>query len=112
MRQRLSSSARSRAAPAGVMYLEPFKFIGLRCVRRVSPNAEIPEIQGFCGVVHSFHRRPSLLCQGMGVKYYTHFVMSEQPQRASEFTGVVELNREPKRTNNLREVAAILARSL
>ncbi len=48
----------------------------------------------------------------MGVKYYTHFVMSEQPQSASEFTGVVELNRAPRRSNNLREVAAILARSL
>ncbi len=48
----------------------------------------------------------------MSAKYYTHFVMSSQPRNASEFTGVVELNRSLLRSPNLREVASILARSL
>ena len=47
----------------------------------------------------------------MSVKYYTHFVMSRQPN-ANEFTGVVELTRPPRRGYTLREVAAILAKSL
>lgn len=48
----------------------------------------------------------------MGVKYYTHFLMNEQPANVSEFTGVVELNRVPQATNDLEDVAAILARGL
>jgi hypothetical protein len=48
----------------------------------------------------------------MSARYYTHFVMTSQPQTASEFTGVVELSCTPRRTHNLREVTAILARSL
>ncbi len=48
----------------------------------------------------------------MGVKYYTHFLMNEQPANVSEFTGVVELNQVPRATNDLEDVAAILARGL
>jgi hypothetical protein len=49
----------------------------------------------------------------MGVKYYTHFLMSEAPQASpSEFSGVVELNRVPLAPGDLQEVATILARSL
>jgi hypothetical protein len=48
----------------------------------------------------------------MGIKYYTHFVMKEQPATASEFTGVVELNHSPRRQNDMRDVATILARKL
>jgi hypothetical protein len=48
----------------------------------------------------------------MGVKYYTHFLMNEQPSNVSEFTGVVELNRVPKSANDLEDVAAILAKGL
>lgn len=48
----------------------------------------------------------------MGVKYYTHFLMHEQPERLSEFSGVVELNRPPQAANDLKDIAAILARSL
>jgi hypothetical protein len=48
----------------------------------------------------------------MGVKYYTHFVMNEQPERMNEFTGVVELNRTPRAAHDLKDIAAILARSL
>jgi hypothetical protein len=49
----------------------------------------------------------------MGVKYYTHFLMSEAQQPApSEFSGVVELNRVPQGPGDLQEIATILARSL
>jgi hypothetical protein len=49
----------------------------------------------------------------MGVKYYTHFLMSEAQQAApSEFSGVVELNRVPHAPGDMHEVATILARSL
>jgi hypothetical protein len=49
----------------------------------------------------------------MGVKYYTHFLMSEEPQASpSEFSGVVELNRVPHAPSDLQEIAVILARSL
>ena len=46
----------------------------------------------------------------MGIKYYTHFVMDEKLPRLSEFTGVVELSRAPRR-NDMKAVAAILARN-
>ena len=48
----------------------------------------------------------------MSIKFYTRFVMSGQPQKASEYTGVVELTRPPRRGYKLRDVASILARSL
>jgi hypothetical protein len=48
----------------------------------------------------------------MGVKFYTHFLMNEQLANVSEFTGVVELNRVPRSSTDLEELAAILARSL
>ena len=49
----------------------------------------------------------------MAVKYYTHFLMSEEPQASpSEFSGVVELNRVPHAPSDLQEIAVILARSL
>jgi hypothetical protein len=48
----------------------------------------------------------------MSVKFYTHFLMSEKPQNVSEFTGVVELNQVPRRSNDLRDIASLLARSL
>ena len=48
----------------------------------------------------------------MGVKYYTHFVMNDQPERMNEFTGVVELNRTPRAAHDFKDIAAILARSL
>jgi len=48
----------------------------------------------------------------MGVKFYTHFLMNEQLANVSEFTGVVELNRVPRSSSDLEELAAILARSL
>ncbi|HEY4645718.1 MAG TPA: hypothetical protein VIH25_05505 [Steroidobacteraceae bacterium] len=48
----------------------------------------------------------------MGVKYYTHFLMHEQPERLSEFSGVVELNRSPRAANDMKDIASILARSL
>jgi len=49
----------------------------------------------------------------MGVKYYTHFLMSEEQQPSpSEFSGVVELNRVPIAPGDMQEVATILARSL
>jgi hypothetical protein len=44
----------------------------------------------------------------MGVKYYTHFVMNDQPERMNEFTGVVELNRTPRAAHDLKDIAAIL----
>lgn len=72
----------------------------------------ISVLAGFCAAGHGFHWGTLLICLSMGVKYYTHFVMSEQPSVASEFTGVVELNRVPCRQNDLRDIAAILARSL
>lgn len=48
----------------------------------------------------------------MGVKYYTHFLMDDQPADVSEFTGVVELSRVPHAANDMADIAAILARSL
>jgi len=48
----------------------------------------------------------------MGVKFYTHFLMNGQLANVSEFTGVVELNRVPRSSSDLEELAAILARSL
>ena len=49
----------------------------------------------------------------MGVKYYTHFLMSEGQQPApSEFSGVVELNRVQQAQSDMHEIATILARSL
>jgi len=49
----------------------------------------------------------------MGVKYYTHFLMSETQQASpSEFSGVVELNRVPHAPADMHEIATILARSL
>jgi hypothetical protein len=49
----------------------------------------------------------------MGVKYYTHFLMSEaQEASPGEFSGVVELNRVPHAPNDMQEIATILARSL
>jgi len=44
----------------------------------------------------------------MGVKYYTHFLMSEAPQASpSEFSGVVELNRVPHAPSDLQEIAIL-----
>jgi hypothetical protein len=48
----------------------------------------------------------------MGVKYYTHFLMNDRPAEASEFTGVVELNKTPRSMHDLDDIAAILAKSL
>ena len=47
----------------------------------------------------------------MGIKYYTHFVTNEKALKLSEFTGVVELSRVPRRANDLKAIASILARS-
>jgi hypothetical protein len=49
----------------------------------------------------------------MGVKYYTHFLTSAEPQLSpSEYSGVVELNKVPQAPGDMHEVATILARSL
>jgi hypothetical protein len=50
----------------------------------------------------------------MGVKYYTHFVLTGDPDEASdqEFSGVVELNRPTEPSCETKEIEALLARKL
>jgi hypothetical protein len=47
----------------------------------------------------------------MGVKYYTHFVLTGEAAEgaAQEFSGVVELSRPPDQTCGTQEIEALLA---
>jgi len=45
----------------------------------------------------------------MGVKYYTHFLTSEEPQLSpSEYSGVVELNKVPQAPGSLDQALSAL----
>lgn len=49
----------------------------------------------------------------MSVKYYTHFVLTNQSQedQGQEFSGVVEVNQSTERRFDTREIEALLARN-
>ena len=48
----------------------------------------------------------------MGVKYYTHFVLTDQTdEEGQEFSGVVEVNQSTERRFDTREIEALLARN-
>jgi hypothetical protein len=49
----------------------------------------------------------------MGVKYYTHFVLTGQAQedQGQEFSGVVEVNQTTESRFDTREIEALLARN-
>ena len=49
----------------------------------------------------------------MGVKYYTHFVLTGETVAGSdqEFSGVVEVNQPTEQTFETREIEALLARN-
>ena len=49
----------------------------------------------------------------MGVKYYTHFVLTGEAEEGSdqEFSGVVEVNQATERRFETQEIEALLARN-
>src|SRR5512147_390399 len=62
------------------------------------------------------HRRPVRGClesQTMGVKYYTHFVLTGEAAEGKdqEFSGVVEVNQPTEHRYETKEIEALLARN-
>lgn len=49
----------------------------------------------------------------MGVKYYTHFVLTghTEEERGQEYSGVVEVNQSTESRFDAREIEALLARN-
>lgn len=68
--------------------------------------------QGFVRPITVPKGRLPLDSRAMGAKFYTHFLMNEQPANVSEFTGVVELNKVPRVADDLEAVAKILAKGM
>jgi hypothetical protein len=66
-----------------------------------------------CATNHRPPSSPSLHCRPMGVKYYTHFVLTGEAAAGSdqEFSGVVEVNQATDQRYETREIEALLARN-
>ncbi len=49
----------------------------------------------------------------MGIKYYTHFVLTDEAERGSgqEFSGVVEVNQTTESRFEAQEIEALLAKN-
>ena len=58
-------------------------------------------------------RRSNYPLQGMGVKYYTHFVLTGEAAEGSdqEFSGVVEVNQPTEQRFETKDIEALLART-
>lgn len=58
-------------------------------------------------------RGPSLDSAAMGVKYYTHFVLTGEASLGSdqEFSGVVEVNQATEQRYETKDIEALLARN-
>ena len=66
-----------------------------------------------CGGNHRPLAGPSLHSCSMGVKYYTHFVLTGEAAAGSdqEFSGVVEVNQATDQRYETKEIEALLARN-
>ena len=78
----------------------------IRCVYARSPPAK-------CGGNHRPPTGQSLDFRSMGVKYYTHFVLTGEATAGSdqEFSGVVEVNQATDQRYETKEIEALLARN-
>jgi hypothetical protein len=56
---------------------------------------------------------PPLIFGAMGVKYYTHFVLTGEAAEGSdqEFSGVVEVNQPTEQRYETKDIEALLARN-
>ena len=66
-----------------------------------------------CATNHRPLTGPSVDSRAMGVKYYTHFVLTGEAAAGSdqEFSGVVEVNQATDQRYETREIEALLARN-
>ena len=66
-----------------------------------------------CGGNHRPYAGHSLDSRSMGVKYYTHFVLTGEAAAGSdqEFSGVVEVNQATDQRYETKEIEALLARN-
>lgn len=65
------------------------------------------------GANHSPSHVAPLKLRPMGIKYYTHFVLTGDAgeDRGQEFSGIVEVNQSTERRFDTREIEALLARN-
>jgi hypothetical protein len=66
-----------------------------------------------CGGIHRPSKCRTLDSRSMGVKYYTHFVLTGEAAAGSdqEFSGVVEVNQATDQRYETKEIEALLARN-
>ena len=66
-----------------------------------------------CGANHRRLQNPYLKFPTMGVKYYTHFVLTGEAVEGSdqEFSGLVEVNQATELRYETKEIEALLARN-
>lgn len=66
-----------------------------------------------CGANHRRLHRRCLHFSAMGVKYYTHFVLTGEAAEGTdqEFSGVVEVNQATEQRYETKEIEALLARN-
>jgi hypothetical protein len=86
---------RARAAAAGVLQ-----------IRRIVPPGNVLPITDVAAP-------PDLDSPTMGVKYYTHFVLTGEAAEGSdqEFSGVVEVNQPTESRYETKDIEALLARN-
>lgn len=75
----------------------------------MEPSAPRKSVQPITDVL----RRVNYPLQGMGVKYYTHFVLTGEAAEGSdqEFSGVVEVNQPTEQRFETKDIEALLARN-
>jgi hypothetical protein len=109
----------ARSAGSNYLYMPPEKYVKSRVPGRVSKQIREFRCVRFrrsaakCG---GNHRRPFRGClefPTMGVKYYTHFVLTGEAAEGKdqEFSGVVEVNQPTEYRYETKEIEALLARN-
>ena len=107
-----------RSKPQHLLYMSRGKYVKsdaqclsrhIALIRRVCARRSPAK----CGSNHRPPGGPSLDSRSMGVKYYTHFVLTGEAAAGSdqEFSGVVEVNQATDQRYETKEIEALLARN-